>query len=100
VPTPFDKIAIGVSGGTQNVAHYPVGTRAVQLPDSQLVSQFLDAFGRAERTVTCSCEVTKDATVSLGEGNGAGDGFGQGHGGTPGSGGRRGAGGRPAGEEV
>ena len=28
------------------------------------VSQFLDAFGRAERTVTCSCEVSKEGTVS------------------------------------
>lgn len=64
VPTPFNQIAIGVSGGTQNVAHYPPGTRAMQLPDSQLVSQFLDAFGRAERTVTCSCEVSKEGTVS------------------------------------
>lgn len=64
VPTPFNQRTVGVSGGTENVAHYPAGTRAMQLPDSQLVSQFLDAFGRAERTVTCSCEVTKDATVS------------------------------------
>jgi hypothetical protein len=64
VPTPFNQRTVGVSGGSENVGHYPAGTRAVQLPDSQLVSQFLDAFGRAERTVTCSCEVTKDATVS------------------------------------
>jgi len=64
VPTPFTQRTVGTSGGTQAVAFYPPGTRAMQLPDSQLVSQFLDAFGRAERTVTCSCEVTKDATVS------------------------------------
>ncbi len=64
VPTPFNQRTVGVSGGSEAVPHYPAGTRAVQLPDSQLVSQFLDAFGRAERTVTCSCEVTKDATVS------------------------------------
>ncbi len=64
VPTPFNQRTVGTSGGTQAVGFYPPGTRAMQLPDSQLVSQFLDAFGRAERTVTCSCEVTKDATVS------------------------------------
>jgi hypothetical protein len=64
VPTPFTQRTVGVSGGAETVAHYPSGTRAMQLPDSQLVSQFLDAFGRAERTVTCSCEVTREATVS------------------------------------
>ena len=36
----------------------------MQLPDSQLVSRFLDAFGRAERSQTCSCEVAKDSSVS------------------------------------
>ena len=35
----------------------------MQLPDSLLVSQFLDAFGRAERVATCSCERTADASV-------------------------------------
>ncbi len=32
------------------------GTRALQLPDSRVVSYFLDAFGRAPREQTCSCE--------------------------------------------
>ena len=36
----------------------------MQLPDSQMISQFLDSFGRAERTLTCSCEVTKDSSVA------------------------------------
>jgi hypothetical protein len=36
----------------------------MQLPDSQLVSRFLDAFGRAERSQTCSCEIAKDSSVS------------------------------------
>jgi hypothetical protein len=64
VPTPFDKVAVGASGGVANSSAYPPGTRAVQLPDSLLVSQFLDSFGRAERGVTCSCEVTKDSSVT------------------------------------
>jgi hypothetical protein len=33
------------------------------LPDPLVVSQFLDAFGRPDRTQTCSCERTQDATV-------------------------------------
>ena len=64
VPTPFGQLNIGSSGGTANSALYPAGTRAMQLPDSQLVSRFLDAFGRAERSQTCSCEVTKDSSVT------------------------------------
>jgi hypothetical protein len=42
---------------------YPPGTRALQLPDSQLVSAFLDAFGRPERVQTCSCERQQDSSV-------------------------------------
>jgi len=63
VPTPFDTVSVGTSGGTAATALYPKGTRAQQLPDSLLVSQFLDSFGRAERSVTCSCETTTDSSV-------------------------------------
>jgi hypothetical protein len=62
VPTPFDVLSLGPSGGTSG-ANYPKGTRAMQLPDSQLVSRFLDAFGRAGREQTCSCERTADPSV-------------------------------------
>lgn len=44
-------------------ASYPAGTRAMQLPDSLLVSPFLDAFGRAVREQTCSCEKSVDANI-------------------------------------
>lgn len=64
VPTEFGQLSIGSSGGTATSALYPPGTRAMQLPDSQPVSRFLDAFGRAERSQTCSCEVTKDSSVT------------------------------------
>ena len=36
----------------------------MQLPDSLLLSRFLEAFGRAERVATCSCERTADASVT------------------------------------
>lgn len=62
VPTPFTQVSLGPSGGLAG-ANYPAGTRSMQLPDSQLVSQFLDAFGRAERNQTCSCERTADSSV-------------------------------------
>ncbi len=64
VPTNFGQVSIGSSGGSATSTLYPAGTRAMQLPDSQLVSRFLDAFGRAERSQTCSCEVAKDSSVS------------------------------------
>lgn len=62
-PTPFDKVASGGRDATTAYAGYPLGTRALQLPDSLVASRFLDAFGRAERSQTCSCETTRDASV-------------------------------------
>ncbi len=64
VPTMFDQVTVGSSGGTAKSGSYPSGTRAMQLPDSQLVSRFLDAFGRAERVQTCACEKTTDGSVT------------------------------------
>ena len=43
---------------------YPSGFRAMQLPDSQVASYFLTAFGRPQRIQTCSCERTKDSSVA------------------------------------
>ena len=43
---------------------YPDGFRALQLPDSQVASYFLTAFGRPERNQTCACERTEDASVA------------------------------------
>ncbi len=64
VPTAFTQIQIGTSGGQEATAAYPLGTRALQLPDTQLVSQFLDAFGRPERGQTCSCERQHESSVT------------------------------------
>jgi len=64
VPTAFTKVQVGSSGGEAATTDYPLGTRALQLPDTQLVSLFLDAFGRPERGQTCSCERQQDSSVT------------------------------------
>src|SRR5205807_2343045 len=53
VPTPFTELRTG-NGQVPVVptASYPLGVRAQQLPDTLLVSRFLDAFGRPERVQT------------------------------------------------
>src|SRR5207237_9346434 len=63
VPTPFTQVAANVPGNAVKYEGYPLGTRALQLPDSQVVSQFHDAFGRPERAQTCSCERQQDSSV-------------------------------------
>ncbi|MCS7025571.1 MAG: DUF1553 domain-containing protein [Bryobacteraceae bacterium] len=50
VPTPF-------SG-------YPLGTRALQLPDSQVASQFLTAFGRPNRIICDASERSSDPSIA------------------------------------
>jgi hypothetical protein len=64
VPTPFDKINSAGGDAVTPIGTYPPGTRATQVPDSLATSRFLDAFGRAERVQTCSCERTSDASVT------------------------------------
>jgi hypothetical protein len=64
VPTAFTILSLGPSGGDAKTADYPLGTRALQLPDTQLISQFLDAFGRPERGQTCSCERQQESSVT------------------------------------
>jgi hypothetical protein len=64
VPTAFTKLQVGTTGGDTPTSDYPLGTRALQLPDTQLISHFLDAFGRPERGQTCSCERQQEASVT------------------------------------
>lgn len=64
VPTHFSQVHVGSSGGEAATSDYPLGTRALQLPDTQLVSLFLDAFGRPERGQTCSCERQQESSVT------------------------------------
>jgi hypothetical protein len=63
VPTAFTQVQVGSSGGLAATTAYPLGTRAQQLPDALVVAPFLDAFGRPERTQTCSCERQQDSSV-------------------------------------
>ena len=42
---------------------YPVGVRAVQLPDPGVNSYFLSLFGRSERVTACACERSGDVTM-------------------------------------
>jgi hypothetical protein len=63
VPTPFTKVHSGDAGGFTAYGGYPLGTRALQLPDSLVASAFLDAFGRPDRSQTCSCERQQDSSI-------------------------------------
>lgn len=42
---------------------YPVGVRAVQVPDVTLKSYFLGLFGRSERVTACACERSGEVTL-------------------------------------
>jgi hypothetical protein len=64
VPTPFNQVRAAANDSMTPYNGYPLGTRALQLPDSKVVSQFLDAFGRPERIQTCSCERQQDSSVT------------------------------------
>ncbi len=64
VPTIFNKVQVGPSGGIRNTDSYPVGTRALQLPDALVVSEFLNSFGRPDRSQPCACERQSDSSVS------------------------------------
>jgi hypothetical protein len=63
VPTPFPEIQVGSTTGRAPYNGAPAGTRALQLPDSLVISPFLEGFGRPERTQTCSCERQQDSSV-------------------------------------
>jgi hypothetical protein len=42
---------------------YPVGLRAIQLPDPQVSSYFLTLFGRSDRVTACACERQGEVTL-------------------------------------
>ncbi len=63
VPTPFTHLVSNARDSESPYGGFPLGTRAMQLPDSLVASRFLDAFGRPERANTCSCERSQDSTV-------------------------------------
>jgi hypothetical protein len=43
---------------------YPKGLRALQLPDNNVASYFLSAFGRPAREFTCECERTEEPSIT------------------------------------
>lgn len=62
VPTKFDKIALQ-GANTVGTDFYPEGTRALELYDSAVRSQFLKSFGRNPRTITCECERSTEPSI-------------------------------------
>jgi len=59
-PTEFKQAA---ERGSGNFA-YPIGWRAMQLPDTNIDSYFLKSFGRPDRIITCECERTAAPSMS------------------------------------
>jgi hypothetical protein len=53
-----------VTGAPSVFANYPAGTRALQLPDTQVVSQFLTAFGRPNRVLCDASERSSDPSIA------------------------------------
>jgi Protein of unknown function (DUF1549)/Protein of unknown function (DUF1553)/Bacterial Ig-like domain (group 2) len=51
------------TGVPENFDGYPLGMRAVQVPDPGANSAFLRMFGRSERTTSCACERNGDVTL-------------------------------------
>ncbi|MGE0758292.1 MAG: DUF1549 and DUF1553 domain-containing protein [Pirellulaceae bacterium] len=55
VPTRFPNVT----------GEFPLGTRAIELPDEAVPSHFLDVFGRPARNAACECE--RDDSPALGQ---------------------------------
>ncbi|MGI9429125.1 MAG: DUF1549 and DUF1553 domain-containing protein [Bythopirellula sp.] len=55
VPTEFKELSLQ-GADVVTTEFYPEGTRALELYDSAVRSQFLKSFGRNPRAITCECE--------------------------------------------
>jgi hypothetical protein len=62
VPSVFDEIIFNDSS-KQKTDFYPHGTRAIQLYDSAVASNFLKTFGRNDREITCECERSDEPSM-------------------------------------
>ena len=62
VPTEFRQDLRNANRGLGPA--YPAGWRALQLPDINVRSYFLKAFGRPARENTCACERVNDPSVT------------------------------------
>jgi hypothetical protein len=57
--------AIDFATGTrEKYPGLPLGTRAIQLPDSEVKSYLMDTFGRPARQVLCECERTTRPNIA------------------------------------
>jgi Protein of unknown function (DUF1553)/Protein of unknown function (DUF1549) len=52
------------TGTREKYQGLPLGTRAIQLPDTSVRSYFLDVFGRPPRQVTCECERSTQPNIA------------------------------------
>jgi len=55
---------VQVTGQAEKFAGFPMGTRALQLPDTRVGSYFLDVFGRPPRQITCDCERAQEPNMA------------------------------------
>jgi hypothetical protein len=62
VPSEFNKIAF-LGGDKNDTKFYPKGTKAIQLYDSSVESNFLKTFGRNQRRITCECERSDEPSI-------------------------------------
>ena len=53
-----------VTGSPTAFSGYPAGTRALQLPDTQVKSEFLTSFGRPPRITCDAAERSSDSTIA------------------------------------
>ena len=58
----LDAIALA-TGVPDEFKGYPIGTRAVQLPEPGVSSYFLSLFGRSDRVTACACERNGEVTL-------------------------------------
>lgn len=52
------------TGTREKYVGLPLGTRAIQLPDSRVRSFLMDVFGRPPRQITCECERTAQPNIA------------------------------------
>ena len=62
VPTVFNKVSF-LGGDKRDTKFYSKGTRAIQLYDSSVDSNFLRTFGRNQRRITCECERSDEPSI-------------------------------------
>ncbi len=62
IPSDFTKVSF-LGGDKRDTKFYPKGTRAIQLFDSSVDSNFLKTFGRNQRRITCECERSDEPSI-------------------------------------